>query len=220
MNTDHILLQATLEPCWLWWLIFSALAFILGALLGCLLCSNRKRLKELEGENSGLHAKLTNMEKDFVSLKYQYEEAQKDLSNMRTSLQRCQADKAVLSTKLEKCMAEKEPDKPETDTDAGAGTTSRSFGAGAVVTPPASKDDLKKVEGIGPKIEELLNAAGIYTFQQLAETAVEKVKAILDEAGPRYRLADPGSWAKQAALAASGKWDELQELQDQLKGGK
>lgn len=216
MNTDHILLQATLEPCWLWWLIFSALAFILGALLGCLLCSNRKRLKELEEENSGLKAKLTNMEKDFVSLKYQYEEAQKDLSNMRTSLQRCQADKAVLSTKLEKCMAEKETD----NTDADADTKSRSFGAGAVAAPPASKDDLKKVEGVGPKIEELLNAAGIYTFQQLAETAVEKVKAVLDEAGPRYRLADPGSWATQAALAAAGKWDELQKLQDQLKGGK
>ncbi|MCB0569405.1 MAG: hypothetical protein KDC66_06575 [Phaeodactylibacter sp.] len=210
MNTDTILLQATLEPCWLWWLIFSALAFILGALLGCLLCSNRKRLKELEEENAGLKAKLTNMEKDFMGLKYQYEEAQKTLSDLRTSLQRCQADKAVLSTKLDKCMAEKEA--------LSSGGQESGMVAGAAVPPP-NPDDLKKIEGIGPKIEELLNAAGIYTFQQLATTAVDKVKAVLEEAGPRYRLADPGTWVKQAALAAAGKWDELQELQDHLKGG-
>jgi small subunit ribosomal protein S2 len=31
---------------------------------------------------------------------------------------------------------------------------------------------------------------------------------------------NPGSWAKQAAMAAAGKWDELQEFQDSVKGGK
>jgi hypothetical protein len=31
---------------------------------------------------------------------------------------------------------------------------------------------------------------------------------------------NPGTWPKQAKLAADGKWEELETLQKQLKGGK
>ncbi|MCO6489895.1 MAG: 50S ribosomal protein L27 [Phaeodactylibacter sp.] len=92
------------------------------------------------------------------------------------------------------------------------------------ITLPSGKkvnqDDLKLVEGIGPKIEGLLNDAGINTWQELADAPTEKVQAILDEAGPRYRMHDPATWAKQAKLAADGQWEELETLQDSLKGGK
>ncbi len=81
-------------------------------------------------------------------------------------------------------------------------------------------DDLKKIEGIGPKIAEHLNNGGIMTFQDLADAKVERLQEILDNAGPRYRMHNPGSWPKQSALAAAGKWDELQVLQDELDGGK
>ncbi len=84
----------------------------------------------------------------------------------------------------------------------------------------AAKDDLKRVEGIGPKIEGLLNAAGINTFSDLENTAVDKVKAILTEAGNRYKAHDPTTWPRQAGMAAAGKWDELQKWQDELDGGK
>lgn len=84
----------------------------------------------------------------------------------------------------------------------------------------AKGDDLKIVEGIGPKIEELLHAAGIVTFNDLATASVEKVQEVLDAAGPRYRMHDPATWAQQAQLAADGKWDELKVLQDRLNGGK
>ena len=89
-----------------------------------------------------------------------------------------------------------------------------------VAAAPAKKDDLKKVEGIGPKIESLLNDAGIYTFAQLSETDPDKIREILDAAGPRYRIHDPATWPKQAGLAAEGRWDELKQLQDELNGGK
>jgi predicted flap endonuclease-1-like 5' DNA nuclease len=82
------------------------------------------------------------------------------------------------------------------------------------------RSDLKRVEGIGPKIEGLLNDAGIYRFRQLAEADVEDLKVILEQAGERYQLADPGTWPQQARLAAEGKWDELTALQDELKGGR
>lgn len=94
----------------------------------------------------------------------------------------------------------------------------------AAVAAPAKKaakgDDLKKIEGIGPKIEELFHAAGITTFAQLSETATERMEAILSEAGPRFSTHNPSTWAQQASLAAAGKWDELKAWQDELDGGK
>jgi large subunit ribosomal protein L20 len=79
-------------------------------------------------------------------------------------------------------------------------------------------DDLIKIEGIGPKINTLLHEAGIHTFAELAQTDVERLREILLQAG--LRVNDPTTWPEQAALAAAGKWDELQTLQDQLNAGR
>ena len=81
-------------------------------------------------------------------------------------------------------------------------------------------DNLKVVEGIGPKIEELLHNAGIKTYVQLSQTDIEKIKSILTDAGNRYKMHDPATWPKQAEMAANGQWDELQKWQDDLDGGK
>ena len=62
--------------------------------------------------------------------------------------------------------------------------------------------------------------ARIYSFQQLSQTELSKIKSILNAAGPRYQMHDPGSWPRQAGLAADGKWNELKVLQDELDGGK
>lgn len=78
-------------------------------------------------------------------------------------------------------------------------------------------DDLKKVEGIGPKIEETLNAAGINTFAELAKTEVAKISEIIAEVRGNHV---PDTWPKQAEIAAEGKWDELKKWQDELDGGK
>ena len=92
------------------------------------------------------------------------------------------------------------------------------------ITLPSGKkikqDDLKMVEGVGPKIEGLLNEGGIQTWEDLANAPTEKVQAILDEAGPRYRMHDPATWSKQAKLAHEGQWEELEALQDRLDGGR
>ncbi|HQV67021.1 MAG TPA: helix-hairpin-helix domain-containing protein [Saprospiraceae bacterium] len=83
-----------------------------------------------------------------------------------------------------------------------------------------AQDDLKAVEGIGPKIEELMHAAGIKTWRALSETSVSRIQEILTAAGPRFALADPGTWPEQSGMAADGKWDELQKYQDFLNAGK
>jgi len=81
-------------------------------------------------------------------------------------------------------------------------------------------DDLTKIEGIGPKVQGLLNAAGIMTFAQLAAKTPEQLDEILDAAGSIYKAMDETSWPKQAALAAAGDWEALKKLQDELVGGK
>lgn len=84
----------------------------------------------------------------------------------------------------------------------------------------AKKDDLKKIEGIGPKIASILTEKGIGDFEKLSKTSVKVLEGILKEAGPRYSIHKPGSWPKQAKLASADKWDELKKLQDKLDGGK
>jgi hypothetical protein len=79
-------------------------------------------------------------------------------------------------------------------------------------------DDLKKIEGIGPKTSGVLAEAGITTFAQLAAMEAGDITTILREAG--LRLGDPSTWAEQAALAAKGDWDGLEKLQDELIGGR
>ncbi|MGV9013900.1 MAG: helix-hairpin-helix domain-containing protein [Flavobacteriales bacterium] len=92
--------------------------------------------------------------------------------------------------------------------------------AAAKAAKATKADDLKKVEGIGPKIAELFNEAGINSFAELAATSVDKLKGILEAAGSHFASHDPGTWPKQAELAAAGKWDELKTWQDELNGGK
>ena len=80
-------------------------------------------------------------------------------------------------------------------------------------------DDLTKIEGVGPKAAEALTNAGLGTFAKVAKADADKMKEILTEASSRMAHLDPTSWPKQAQMAADGKWDELKEWQDNVKGG-
>jgi len=86
------------------------------------------------------------------------------------------------------------------------------------VAEAAAADDLEVIEGIGPKIASVLQAAGITSFAELAATDVERLNEILQEAN--LRLAHAETWPEQAGLAAAGKWDEFNALTEQLKGGR
>ncbi|GGM82378.1 hypothetical protein GCM10010967_12560 [Dyadobacter beijingensis] len=88
------------------------------------------------------------------------------------------------------------------------------------ISPDHAPDDLKIIEGIGPKIEEILNNAGIHTYEQLIETPVLRTAGYLKKAGPRYQLHDPSSWPEQAALAKQQKWEELEKLKLKLISGR
>lgn len=80
----------------------------------------------------------------------------------------------------------------------------------------AGGDDLTKVEGIGPKIAATLTAAGVSTFAELAKTDTDKIAEIIADVRGSH---NPGTWPRQADMAAQGKWDELKVWQDEMDGG-
>jgi hypothetical protein len=92
--------------------------------------------------------------------------------------------------------------------------------AASVFGKKIMQDDLKIVEGIGPKIEELFQSAGITTWKALAETPVDRCRKILADAGEHFVIHDPKTWPKQSELAYLGKWNHLKEWQERMLGGK
>ncbi len=80
-------------------------------------------------------------------------------------------------------------------------------------------DDLEIIEGIGPKIAELLRGAGIKTFAELARTPTTRIQTILDNGGSQFRVSNPGTWAEQADLVARNRWTTFKSLTDVLVAG-
>lgn len=93
--------------------------------------------------------------------------------------------------------------------------------AAAAAAPPPVKQDLTKIEGIGPKIEGLLNNKGIVSYRQLSDATIPFLENTITEAGPNFAThrGMTGTWPAQAKLADLGQWDELAKWQDSLKGG-
>jgi len=91
-------------------------------------------------------------------------------------------------------------------------------GSAPEIETPRLREDLTRIEGIGPAIANALQEAGVMTFQQLADTKADRIREIMRSAG--IRGGDPTTWARQAKLAAAGDWVKLKKLQDQLTGGR
>jgi predicted flap endonuclease-1-like 5' DNA nuclease len=84
------------------------------------------------------------------------------------------------------------------------------------VTNITQVDDLKKIEGIGPSIEALLQQNGLSSFEIMKDTSLENLVKILGNAGPQFRMHDPKSWPEQAKIAFEGDWSKLSDFQDSL----
>lgn len=106
--------------------------------------------------------------------------------------------------------AKKEAKKPEEKADAAPKKAAKK------AEKKSEVDDLKKIEGIGPKIATTLNEAGISTYADLANSKPEDIAEMIKDVRGNH-VTD--TWPQQAQLAADGKWDELKELQDRLDGG-
>lgn len=62
----------------------------------------------------------------------------------------------------------------------------------------ASADDLTALAGVGPKMADKMNAAGITSFTQLAAMTEESIAALEAEKG---KITTPANWAKWTAEA-------------------
>lgn len=92
--------------------------------------------------------------------------------------------------------------------------------AKAAMGKTVKQDDLKIVEGIGPKISGMFIDAGISTWKALADAEVSDCQKVLDGGGDRYKVHDPASWPMQARMCYEGKWKELAKWQDEHDHGK
>ncbi len=232
--------------CWLWPLLAGLICGILGYLLGKYLaskwrskyessqedlnaCRNEKlkleealkkattNLDDCTKKTVSLEAKLTSETAKISKLESDLKKGGKapvidvDLSPWKTKVSNLQAD----VTKKDGIIANLESKL--------ATALLIPFNADAAKTAfgkSIKQDDLKVVEGIGVKIEELFHKFGIKTWKQLGETSVDKCQEVLDSGGERFKMHKPTTWPKQAQMAYEGKWTELVKWQDELDGGK
>ncbi len=96
------------------------------------------------------------------------------------------------AVKVEKKPAKKVAKKEEAPAES-AGTKPE-----LLVAAPESKDDLKKIGGVGPKLEETLNKLGVYHFAQVAAWSADEVQWVDDNLSFKGRI-DRDDWVGQAA---------------------
>lgn len=88
----------------------------------------------------------------------------------------------------------------------------------AAATSTPADDDLKVIEGIGPKIERVLKEDGVTSFAQIAAMDEAALRESIGKGGIRF-APSVKSWAKQARFLADGDTEGLKEFQDYLIGG-
>lgn len=206
-------------------LLFLLVSFLLGLILGWLLWGAKYKAAkaELEARTNELNA----LKGQYASLKEQFDLKDTDLRKANLEID----DLYARIRRLEGEKGQMHADLYEANEQIAKLTAAATAApvAAALTTPAAPKlvlpkgwkmNDLKLVEGIGPKIEELLHAADIKTWAGLAASTADQLKEILDAAGERFRIHDPGTWPTQAGLLANGEWDKFKEYTEFLKGGK
>lgn len=191
----------------LWWTVFGALlgwagAWWLGRSTQRLLTEPVIRIVERQLDNPQHLMRIARLERELVA-------AREDASTQRRRAEALAAASPVI--------VEPAVDRPVADLVAIGEDASRPAQRRSDSAPDG---DIERVEGIGPKIAELLRARGLGSFGALAGASPGTLREILDDSGPAYRIADPSTWPEQARLAADGRWDELRSLQDTLDAGR
>ena len=233
-------------PCILIPVLVGLISALLGYLLGKLLGKNDDELNSVKAELASTQTDrdkhlsfATSIKSDAETWKSKYDKLLLELDALKSKLTGALSDDDADKSKIAKLQAELDAcNANSTKLSATIKSLEGEMGslklaaaapklipfdataALAVFGKKVNQDDLKLVEGIGPKIEELFHAAGIKTWKALSETSIERCKEILDAAGERFQIHNPGTWPKQCELMYEGKWQELKEWQDKLDGGK
>jgi predicted flap endonuclease-1-like 5' DNA nuclease len=216
----HILLHVNTENFFLghcdWWWLWSILAFALGAILHWLLWGRAEKVdvSSIEAARDRYHTAATKWETDYQSVRYQMQEAQKGEADYRARLQACESDKQALKFAAESAGPAVIPVPVDTGKLGIA-----SGGGGSIYTGLFDNDNFQIIEGIGPKVNQVLIDAGYKNWSDLAAADAADIKTNLDAAGKRFGLCDPTSWPHQAKLADAGDWEALITYQKFTDGG-
>lgn len=204
--------------CWIIPLLVGLICGILGYLLG----SRSSKVIDNSSEINSLTASNTKLKNELS-----------ELNNLKASNSKLKADLEACNQKVIAASKVVPPAPAAPSTNLGA--SAASFAAGAATSSALAfdgsaakaafgktikQDDLKLVEGIGPKIEGMFKDHGIKTWKELSEASLETCQKILDTGGTRYKIHDPASWPMQAKMCYEGKWAELVKWQQEHKHGK
>lgn len=201
------------------------------------LSASKSKVNELEAEVSDYKAKYESLRNSSINDTGDIDKYREQISKLETDLRLIKSKSSVLENDLETCKMDKvrlESDLMNAQNNAsnnignlatGLAATAATIAfdadaAKAVFGKKIKQDDLKLVEGIGPKIEQLFHDHNVKTWKALSECSQEKCKDVLKSGGKRFEMHKPGTWPKQAKLAYEGKWQELFDWQEELDGGK
>lgn len=234
MSNIFLQVEPTLWGACFWYWLWTALAFLLGCLICRLLSGEGDKhddYEEVKADRDRYHAAATRWETDYQSLKYQLEESQKAEADLRAALQRCEADKHTMQVQMDQATAGGDDvisavggfvaGTRTSGDDEGDTTAKTAFGGGgSVYVGLFANDNFQIIEGIGPKVNQVLIDAGYKTWDDLAMAKADDLRQHLDDAGKRFALCDPTGWPHQASLAAAGAWEELIRYQRFTDGGR
>lgn len=219
-------------------LICAILGYLLGRLLGS--SANKKEIEDCVQRNTKLEADLKASQSKLPVLESDLKTNQGKLSMLESDLKISQSKLPKLEADLKECQSKlslasssnnttiPSPPNPSATSSFAASTANISSstadfdadGAKAIFGKKIKQDDLKLVEGIGPKIEELFYNHDVKTWKALSECSVDKCQNVLNSGGSRYKMHNPRTWPEQAKFAHEGKWQELLDWQNKLDGGR
>ena len=146
--------------------------------------------------------------RQLAAMKEQLDRANDERQEAKTLLEHSLAEKEAVEQKMKEVSEQhlSQMDKLQTQIDELQRNSRK--------TSTVRRDNLKRISGITPKIETLLRAAGLDSFENLSAATPAALQNVIETAGKRYQKLDPSSWPKEARIAATGNWDELKSFQD------
>jgi predicted flap endonuclease-1-like 5' DNA nuclease len=196
------------------------LALIIGAAIDWLLRGVQDRAAQ-EAQASADAAHMADLRRDRVAAEAAmaemkaFQPAADDgkLVELQSALDECRASSKSLTAKRDAAkaaLAAKEsaapavtavPASPTADASTSAASKAMPVGAVSAAAPP---DDLKQISWIGPKLEGLLNEAGILRFKQIAHLTPGQIAEVNDIWNFKGRI-ERDNWIGQENRFASGK---------------
>jgi len=223
-----------------WWPLWWILPAILGWLLGRVMMMKWKtRTEELEKEVADWKDKHAKLEDDLAACRSRAAELDSDLALERGRIRETERANKYLQADLDDLKKQIE-DAKSSSTGSSTASTAAAAGAsalGASSSKPKSEssdsgssssgtagegkwsklrtNNMQIIEGIGPKMDQVLNDNGISSWAVLAGKSFDELRALLDQEKyeGKYNIVDPSDWAAQAALAAKGDWEGLIKYQ-------